>query len=96
MSAGFVVSASQIDGVCFARLVGELDAAHASRLQQVLQSASGDVVVDCEALDYLGTEGIQALVAVADRVESLRLVNVSPSIRRVLKLTGADRILLRG
>ena len=93
MSAGFVISASQIDGVFFARLVGELDAEHAPRLAETLRAATGTVVVDCEALDYLDADGVQVLVGLAERVTSLRLVNVAPSILKVLKLTGTDQML---
>ncbi len=94
MSAGFIISASQIDGVFFARLVGELDAEHAPKLAQTLHEATGSVVVDCEALDGLDPDSVQVLVNLAERVPSLRLVNVSPSILEVLKRTGADRMLL--
>ena len=78
---------------------GELDLASADALRQVLlkQVEHGVVVLDMRGLDFCDSAGLRILVE-ADRAaraqgSALRLAALSPSVDRVLDLSGAHAVL---
>ena len=73
---------------------GELDLATAPELERVLQPASGKVVIDCRSLGFVDAAGIGVLMGALQHVDSIRLVNAGPRIRRVIALVGLDGRLL--
>lgn len=78
------------------RVTGELDAATAPRLRRCLSELAElgveDVVLDLGAVSFLDGAGLGALVSAKKRLVALggdvRVVGASPSVRRVLALTG--------
>src|SRR5579871_4661494 len=70
----------QIQGVLV--VAGELDIATTPVLEDALRGAGGAVVIDCESLEFIDAAGIGALDRASQSVESIRLVNASPAIRR--------------
>jgi anti-anti-sigma factor len=90
------VSVAQHDGVCIARLSGEIDLSNrdpvAHRLRQAVDEGL-HLVVDLETLRYLDSSGIRMLFELqdllAERGRSLCLVaNPDLVVWRVLTLTG--------
>ena len=94
MSAGIVISAKPIDGAYFELIVESGEAAARARLAETLRAATGTASwVTARHWTTSTRTGVQVLVGLAERVTSLRLVNVAPSILKVLKLTGTDQML---
>lgn len=73
---------------------GELDIATAPNLKEALRLASGAVLIDCQALQFIDASAIGVLVAALDHLDGIRLINAGPRIRRVITLVGLDRELL--
>lgn len=96
MSAYFLVSLSSNNGQEVLAISGELDVATASELGEALRDASGAVVIDCATLDFIDAAGIGVLARTLRHVDSIRLINVQPMVRRVITIVGLDRILLDG
>ncbi|HWG23680.1 STAS domain-containing protein [Actinospica sp.] len=79
--------------------VGELDLASAEALREALlkRVELGVVVLDLRGLDFCDSAGLRTLVE-ADRAArargfALRLAALSPSVDRVLELSGARTVL---
>lgn len=78
------------------QLGGELDLTTAPRLDEQLVSLADDgvlnVTVDLADLDFIGSSGLQALVAGRERLREqggdLELRSARPSTRRALEITG--------
>jgi anti-sigma B factor antagonist len=77
------------------KVAGEIDASNAGALREALQMAcepGRQVVVDMEAVSYIDSSGVSALVAVANQVGDahlgLSIQQPSPSVRRVLGILG--------
>jgi anti-sigma B factor antagonist len=78
---------------------GDLDLASADALRQALLKhvQLGTVVLDMRGLDFCDSAGLRTLVE-ADRAAraqgfALRMAAISPSVDRVLELSGADAVL---
>ena len=69
------------------RIAGDLDRATAFELDRFLQHIDGHVRLDCRALTCLDEGGLRVLLAASARLASFQMVNVAPSIRRVLVAT---------
>lgn len=84
---------SQIDGSAFLTLHGEIDAHSVAELRAALDTLQPDrrVLIDMAGVGFMDSSGIQALVDHARKIEdaggSLRIVNPSRSVRRVMELT---------
>jgi anti-anti-sigma factor len=75
------------------RVIGELDRAGVDELGRFLAHLHGSVRVDCAQLAFIDVSGIRVLLAAAARLSSLQLVNVPPSIRRMLDMTDTLSLL---
>lgn len=83
------------------RVLGELDLATAPAFRQQLVGAVSeghhDLVIDLDATDYIDSVGVGLLLGALKRVRtqggSVVVVCSEPRLRRVLELTGLDRIL---
>lgn len=73
---------------------GELDMATAPALEQALERASGSVVIDCRSLGFMDAAGIGVMVKALRHIESIRLTNARPIIRRVITIVGLDETFL--
>lgn len=80
-----------------ALLSGRLDASEADRALGVLRTLSGPVTLDCSELEYISSAGLGVLIETHKRLGSeghvLRLVNMTPKVRNVLKYAGLDKLL---
>lgn len=76
--------------------VGELDAHNCGELGEALTAATdadnADVVVDAAGLSFIDSSAISELLRLREQLSdqggSLTLINVQPSVRRVLEITG--------
>jgi anti-anti-sigma factor len=92
---------AHLDGRLELHLTGELDVASADHLRwRVLELAGlarGDVILDLGDLEFMGSCGLRSLLQLHDGLDSeqrrLVLRNVRPAPRRVIEVTGADKIL---
>ena len=82
------------------RVRGELDTMTAGQLLKAVQSCPEKVrtcIVDLEQCDFVDSSGIRALLLSQRHLDggkgTLRLVNVSPHIDRVLRIAGVQEII---
>ena len=81
------------------RLEASLDRHLLAALQAQVEAGDRRVVVDCSGLDYLGSRGVSAFIAVIDdlrgRGGDLKLCGVPPQAALVLDRLGVSRLLQR-
>src|SRR4051794_2948197 len=79
-------------------LVGEVDLVDKQKLDDCLASLTGTVIVDLQAVTFLGSTGIRAFVVAQKRLcaDGGKLLLRSPGdhIRRVLEITGLDFMVI--
>ncbi|MDP8992413.1 MAG: STAS domain-containing protein [Actinomycetota bacterium] len=82
------------------RFVGELDALTAQRLRQVLarMASSPKAVIDLSEVVFIDSTGLNALVGGIRRIREcggqVAVSSSSPQVRRLLTLTGFEKIVL--
>ena len=74
-------------------MVAKVTRSSASELDRFLGHLDGHVRLDCRALTFLDEGGLRVLLAASARVASFQVVNVAPSIRRVLVATQTTSLL---
>lgn len=91
---------ASLGGTAVVTACGEIGYANAAQLQEALVSAAGAqvlVVADMSGTDFCDSSGVAALITGLKHARAaggdLRLVIGADAIRRIFKLTGADRIL---
>ena len=81
-----------------AEVFGELDMAATFRLEQELERVTREpgvrnLVIDLDGVEFIDSAGLGLLLATHERLRAaqvrLELANPSPSVRRMLELTGA-------
>ncbi|SHM51328.1 STAS domain-containing protein [Cryptosporangium aurantiacum] len=100
-----VLSVEQVpptdDGRQVVRVGGEIDMLTAPRLRDALTPVvavpGSDVVLDLDAVTFLGSNGLGVLVELSQQAESVgtkfRLVCANRTVSRPLTLTGLDQVL---
>ena len=96
------LSTSEDDGRWVVHVTGDLDAASSPAFRrQLLEIADGGknrIVLDLHGLDLIDSSGLGALVGVQKRLVEwggeLQLRGLQPGPRRVLRLTGLDRVFI--
>lgn len=77
-------------------IAGRLDAAQAPAAQARLDGLSGNLVLDCQRLEYISSAGLGVLLKTQKRLLAqsarLRLTGVSPHIRDIFAFSGFDQI----
>lgn len=82
------------------RFVGELDALTAPRMRQVLarMASSPKAVIDLSGVVFIDSTGLNALVGGIRRIREcggqVAVSSSSPQVRRLLTLTGFEKIVL--
>jgi anti-anti-sigma factor len=90
----------EIHGQSTLIVTGEIDAANSptflEELMAVAAEAHSPALVDLSAVTFLDSSALRALVKARENVEdtdvSLVLLNPSPVCRRVLEITGLDKL----
>ncbi len=79
-------------------LVGRLDASHTDKVQNVLDSITGNCLVDFKELNYISSAGLGVLIKTCARLKesgnSIKLINMNKHIKEVFKYTGLDKVFL--
>lgn len=82
-------------------LAGELDVANVAQVREAaLKLLAGDIkrlVVDLSSLEYIDSSGLGVLIGLHKRQKesggTLAIAGARPRVRRVLEITGLERIL---
>lgn len=86
-----------IGGKATFAIEGWLDTQTAPELGTALAELDESVVdleLDCAALEYVSSAGIRQIIAAYKKMDgNLVLRSVSPEVREILRLTGADKRL---
>ena len=92
-----MLSGEDADGVAVLRLCGEFDIAMAPSVRSRLAGIRGDVELDCAAVTFMDSAGINLLVemhhACITRGAKLTVVNAPRCVTRLLALTGVDQLV---
>ena len=77
-------------------LVGRLDAAQEQKARSVLDSLDETTVLDFQELSYIASAGLGILLRAQKRLQAqgktLRVVNLNPHLREILKMVSFDRV----
>ncbi|MDP1808923.1 MAG: STAS domain-containing protein [Actinomycetota bacterium] len=81
-------------------IVGEIDLSNAphiySLMWQTSRKASQPLILNLEKLDFMDSSGLQVLLRLREKLRSKKqdvfLVGPRPQIRKLLKLTGFDKL----
>jgi anti-sigma B factor antagonist len=77
-------------------IAGRLDAAQSPKAQAFLDQVSGQVNLDCRALEYISSAGLGVLLKTQKRLMTssgkLRLTGVGPHLLDILKYSGFNQI----
>jgi anti-sigma B factor antagonist len=79
-------------------VAGELDTLTGplvrERLVEALQQATGPMRIDLSGVSFIDSQGLSALISIhqLDRERPITLAGPRPNIRRLLDVTGLDRI----
>lgn len=80
------------------RIVGELDGSNVDDLREFVEhevpDGSGKLSFDMSGVRFMDTSGIALLITTDKSVGSLRIVNPSPQVRRVIEVTGLTHVLV--
>jgi anti-sigma B factor antagonist len=94
-----ITSERQSSDSYLVRVTGELDLYTApqldNELEGIIRDGAAHVVVDLRDAPFLDSSGLGVLLGAAHRLgkDGLVLTGLGPEPRRVLELTGADRLL---
>ena len=97
----FTLQIQRVENVTIADLSGEFDIYSAPRFKEMLAAhvERGDrsFIVNLEGVSYLDSSGLAAVVMIYKRVEArggvLRLVAPQPRTKRLLAISGVDRVI---
>jgi anti-anti-sigma factor len=95
---GFRLEVAVRDGVARIRLSGELDMSRAPRLDEAFIALCGErvpaTIIDASGLTFIDCAGLRSLLVIAEEMQrrhgSMRVVNASPSVQRLLHLAGCE------
>lgn len=78
------------------QLVGWFDATQTDKARSAFEPVVDSCVIDMKDLEYMSSAGLGILLVTAQRVDrnggQVTLRNVNPNIRRILAISGMDRI----
>jgi anti-sigma B factor antagonist len=94
LSSGLHVKS--LDGNGAFLVEGELDMATVPRLRKLLKEhlpARGDVILDVSGLSFIDSTGLQEILDLSARLTEGAIVlrNPTPSVRKIIHVTGLDR-----
>ncbi|KAB3533822.1 STAS domain-containing protein [Alkaliphilus pronyensis] len=83
-------------------LKGEVDIYTSAQLKETLlkliEEKQETVKIDAKSLDYIDSTGLGVLIGVLKRLKQydkvLKITNIKPSIKKLLNITGLDKIFV--
>jgi anti-sigma B factor antagonist len=102
MSRFSVTPHAQADDRCTLAVAGDLDVSTALRLEMALDAeidaGARHLVIDLAETTFVDSTGLAAFMAAHRRVQarsgSVRLINASPTVMRVIELSALDAVLV--
>ncbi|HEV8063928.1 MAG TPA: STAS domain-containing protein [Acidimicrobiales bacterium] len=93
-----VKSETAPDGTAVVSITGELDIATVDGIRQdlflaVTRAGERPIVIDAGELSFMDSSGLAVLVWAAKQASSVTVAHASPTIRRIIELTGLETIL---
>lgn len=84
------------------RLEGEADVYTVNnlkeRLHQLLEKQMTDIEIDCDSLQYIDSTGLGTLIGIRGKMSAenrkLILTNLQPNVKKLLRITGLDKIFI--
>lgn len=68
------------------------------RMNQLLEERMIDIEIDCASLQYIDSTGLGALIGLRGKMSEdekiLILKNLQPNVRKLMKITGLDKIFI--
>jgi anti-anti-sigma factor len=83
---GSTLFVGRVDGRTLVRITGELDAAYAPQLADVLALVEGPLVIDCSRLEFIDGTGLRVLAEAVASHGGVTLRSPSPFMVRVAEL----------
>ena len=88
-------------GPCVVQIIGEVDVATAPtvehRLSELVESGTKELVLDLSEMDFIDSTGLGIFVVILKRLKdqdgSIVLISPQPATRKVLSITGLDKVL---
>lgn len=85
-------------GVLEVFLEGRIDSANSNNFEgevdALLEEANAtSVTLDCAGLEYVSSAGLRVFMKLAKKLQTLRVVNVSPKVYEVFDITGLSQVL---
>lgn len=78
-------------------LHGEIDLASAPAVRAAIEPLLGEhaehMTIDLADVQFLDSSGLAVLVAVAERIDELQLLNPSEIVGRIIEVTGLSQVL---
>ncbi len=98
---GLDIKVEEIDKIIILRLLGRLDAASSSVLQDKLKVLINEkryvILLDFSNIDYLSSAGLRVLLSFTKKCKEnkgrLGIFSINEDVMEVIKLTGFDKIL---
>jgi len=94
---GITVRTAHQDGTPVISVAGELDLTNAgevrSAIEAVVSGHSQRVVFEISDLTFMDSSGIALLASVTRHVREVELRDPSPIVRRLIEMTGLDKVL---
>ena len=93
------INTNREDGKLVVTLEGRLDTSTAPDLEKLFKEqlpGVGDLVLDCEKLDYVSSAGLRVMLSaqkVMNKQGDMKLIHVSESIMEIFEVTGFTDIL---
>ena len=95
------VSTERQDGVLSARVGGRIDGSNVAEFEEairtVIEESDRAVIMDFEALSYISSAGLRAILLTAkslsNRDTKFMLCSLSGQIREVFEISGFDKII---
>lgn len=91
------IAFEMIDGTLHCIFAGRLDTAVSAAVDADLQAQLTDtgrpVVFDLAQVDYVSSAFLRLCVATAKRVPAFSIVKVDPSVKRVFKIAGFEKLM---
>jgi anti-anti-sigma factor len=95
--AGITVRTAHQDGAPVISVAGELDLTNAKEVRSAIEAVVSDhgqrVVFEVSDLTFMDSSGIALLASVTRQVREVELRDPTPIVRRLIEMTGLDKVL---
>ena len=95
--AGTVASVREENVTPVVWLSGELDLTSTGQFSAAIDAALGSdphrLILDASGLTFMDSSGIVLLISAAQRVQEVQVRDPSPTVRRLIELTGLTKVL---